>query len=821
MEKNINSVLSVIKKEFAFLNLTDNEILNCINSELRNVHSESELLKKVKEHYYNYISFYIREDNFNFLLKYIDTLEFDEKNLSISLMKFSSFLDNLNIEKDDSFYKKLFTASPILRKALFDIQKDNTELRKITNNVGLISLLEIYNEIYQISDNENNNFYFSSDILKSYLKSISQYPLLTFEEEQQLFKKYIEEQDEHSKNIIINSNLRLVVDIAKKYSYKEQLMDLIEEGTLGLMKAVEKFDYSKGYKFSTYATWWIRQRIERFINTFSSIIRYPVNVHLDLNRYNKAKTELISKLHREPTKEDLSKYLNEPISKLDYYEFLLNKVSSLDEKINEDSDEELGDLIGDTSSNSIEDIAETKDIKKQIYEGLKDLTDQERLVIILRFGLEDDKELSLEAIAKKFPLYGFKTVTRERIRQIENNALKKLRNSEVIDNIKNSNTFNRKKRRSIITIDNVLSNFDEQMLSLTPEIINKIIKKLPNEYTRLIYMRYTIKNGNIYINTEMSKDDLHIFKYKVMPLVKQILKDVPNVVSNVLTEIYNFDELSWSSLIPKIDLALHTGNYEKARFYINQVSEKQKRLNYLSMIENIEYNFEHSMKLYNQYLQMKSGYHQSLTLARLNIQLGNYSEARKLLEPIVSNCKWGSIAKLYIICIDILEKEYRRALLLANSGDFNLSFYYKTVSYFIQNKLNILDIDINFEDKKVNDILSLILNPNDKKIILNNVEKTYGNLFLLSVDKDLLLDDVKRKIKNMNGNHFRIYDLYKFHLDYPVGIIDGKKTSDICVTTFLGTKDIITMYPIKLSDSFNLEDNLYSEELKQKRLIKL
>lgn len=804
---------TIIKNEFKFLELTDNDILKCINNQL--VSDKDELLKKVKEYYYNYISFYTRDGNFNLIIKYINTLSFDQEDLVNSLTQLSSFLENLNVEKNDEFYKKLFNCSATLRKAFSDIQKNKSLLKKVINNTGLISILEIYNEIYQLSDVEDDSIDFSSDILKDYLKSIGKYPLLSFEEEQQLFKKYTDEHDESSKNEIINCNLRLVVNIAKQYFFKEQPMDLIQEGNLGLTRAVEKFDYTKGYRFSTYATWWIRQRIERFISNFSPI-GYSVNACLKANRYNKSKNELFNKLNREPTINDLKKYLNISDSKIKYYENILNGVESLNEKIGEDGEDELGDLICDQESQNIEQLVEANDIKEQLYKGLEYLTDQERLVIIFRYGLEDGKELKLEEVAKKMPQYGFNITSRERVRQIEQKALKKLNTLDVINNIQSVNNSN--KRRGKV-INDAVSNFDNQILSLTPEVLNKIIKKISKEYIRLIRMRYIIRNGNFDVNNKMSPEDLHIFRYKLIPYVKQMLES-PNIISNVLTEIYNFEETPCSSIIQDIDLALHTGNYEKARTLINKINDNQKRLKYFSMIENIEYNFNNSIELYNQYMTTKIGYEQNLTLARLNIQLGNYEKARKILESIVGNDKWGGIAKLYIICIDILEKEYRRALPLVDSDDHNLSYYYKTLSCFIKKKLYIYVPKNNLGDEKLENMLSLILDPNNEKLILNNIDKTYGNLFPLSLDKSLLLNDVKSKIQNMNGNHFRIYDTYRFHLDYPVGIINGEKTSDICVTTFLGTKDIITMYPIRLSSDFNLEGNLYSQELKRKRLVK-
>ena len=261
----------------------------------------------------------------------------------------------------------------------------------------------------------------SEDPVHLYLKEIGNYPLLTIEEEVSLAKR-IENGDEEAKNILAESNLRLVVSIAKKYVGRGlSFLDLIQEGNLGLIKAVEKFDYTKGFKFSTYATWWIRQAITRSIADQSRTIRIPVHMSEIINRTYRASRNLLQTLGREPTEQELAEEVNLPIEKVREVLKISSDPVSLDTPIGEEDDSHLGDFIKDEAVMGPEEAASYSILKDQISKLLDTLTEREQRVLILRFGLSDGRTRTLEEVGKEF------NVTRERIRQIEAKALRKLR----------------------------------------------------------------------------------------------------------------------------------------------------------------------------------------------------------------------------------------------------------------------------------------------------------------------------------------------------------------------------------------------------------
>lgn len=261
----------------------------------------------------------------------------------------------------------------------------------------------------------------SEDPVHLYLKEIGNYPLLTIEEEVDLSKR-IENGDEEAKNILAESNLRLVVSIAKKYVGRGlSFLDLIQEGNLGLIKAVEKFDYTKGFKFSTYATWWIRQAITRSIADQSRTIRIPVHMSEIINRTYRASRSLVQTLGREPTEQELAEEVNLPIEKVREVLKISSDPVSLDTPIGEEDDSHLGDFIKDEAVMGPEEAASYSILKDQIAKLLDTLTEREQRVLVLRFGLSDGRTRTLEEVGKEF------NVTRERIRQIEAKALRKLR----------------------------------------------------------------------------------------------------------------------------------------------------------------------------------------------------------------------------------------------------------------------------------------------------------------------------------------------------------------------------------------------------------
>ncbi len=261
----------------------------------------------------------------------------------------------------------------------------------------------------------------STDAVRSYLHEIGKIPLLTGEEEIILAKR-MEKGEKEAARLLITANLRLVVSVAKKYAkHGLELLDLIQEGNLGLMKAVEKFDYKRVFKFSTYATWWIRQAITRAIADQARTIRIPVHMIETINKYNKVNAILTAKLGKKPTDEEVAAEMGiEPHKIADIIKINQNP-SSLSTPIGEEKDNQLQDMIPDTSSLSPEESATSGYLRDQIVEVLDELQDREKKVLALRFGLEDGINRTLEEVGKEF------NVTRERIRQIEAKALRKLK----------------------------------------------------------------------------------------------------------------------------------------------------------------------------------------------------------------------------------------------------------------------------------------------------------------------------------------------------------------------------------------------------------
>ena len=261
----------------------------------------------------------------------------------------------------------------------------------------------------------------TDDAVRMYLKEIGKVPLLTGAEERELAIR-MEQGDEEAKKKLCESNLRLVVSIAKRYLNRGlSFLDLIQEGNLGLIKAVDKFDYTKGYKFSTYATWWIRQAITRSIADQARTIRIPVHMVETINKLIRISRQLLQELGREPTSEDIAKEMGITVEKVREIKKISQDPVSLETPIGEEEDSHLGDFIPDDDVPAPVEAAAYSMLKEQLMEVLDTLSDREKKVLMLRFGLEDGRPRTLEEVGKEF------NVTRERIRQIEAKALRKLR----------------------------------------------------------------------------------------------------------------------------------------------------------------------------------------------------------------------------------------------------------------------------------------------------------------------------------------------------------------------------------------------------------
>lgn len=313
-----------------------------------------------------------------------------------------------------------------------DMDLNPTQIEKIyeyleSHNIDVLQITE-EEDLPPLEDDDFENIDLSipegislEDPVRMYLKEIGKVPLLSADEEIILAKR-MEHGDEYAKKRLAEANLRLVVSIAKRYVGRGMLfLDLIQEGNLGLIKAVEKFDYTKGYKFSTYATWWIRQAITRAIADQARTIRIPVHMVETINKLIRAQRQLLQELGREPTPEEVAKELNLPVERVREIQKISQEPVSLETPIGEEEDSHLGDFIQDDNVPVPAEAAAFTLLKEQLVDVLSTLTEREQKVLRLRFGLDDGRARTLEEVGKEF------NVTRERIRQIEAKALRKLR----------------------------------------------------------------------------------------------------------------------------------------------------------------------------------------------------------------------------------------------------------------------------------------------------------------------------------------------------------------------------------------------------------
>ena len=337
----------------------------------------------------------------------------------------------LEYQEISDFFKDSPLEVDQMEKVFDFLEASGVDVLRITENSGDELLLDNDMEMEGMDDEEEVELdkidlsvperVSIEDPVRMYLKEIGKVSLLSADEEIELAKR-MEKGDEAAKKRLAEANLRLVVSIAKRYVGRGMLfLDLIQEGNLGLIKAVEKFDYRKGYKFSTYATWWIRQAITRAIADQARTIRIPVHMVETINKLIRVSRQLLQELGREPTPEEIAEEMDMPVDRVREILKISQEPVSLETPIGEEEDSHLGDFIQDDNVPVPADAAAFTLLKEQLVEVLSTLTDREQKVLRLRFGLDDGRARTLEEVGKEF------NVTRERIRQIEAKALRKLR----------------------------------------------------------------------------------------------------------------------------------------------------------------------------------------------------------------------------------------------------------------------------------------------------------------------------------------------------------------------------------------------------------
>lgn len=357
----------------------------------------------------------------NYVIKQL-ALEAEKKKRKLTYTDVADYLEEVDLDKNvlDDIYETLLSHgveigdshpeefSEILAKDDADDDDENDGI--VVNESGEIDINATLPKGINIDDP-----------VRMYLKEIGKVHLLTAEEEIELAKR-MEAGDETAKKMLCEANLRLVVSIAKRYVGRGMLfLDLIQEGNLGLIKAVDKFDYRKGYKFSTYATWWIRQAITRSIADQARTIRIPVHMVETINKLIRVSRQLLQNYGREPLPEEIAKEMGITVEKVREIQKIALEPVSLETPIGEEEDSHLGDFIPDDDAPSPAEAAAFSMLKEQLLDVLDTLTDREKKVLMLRFGIEDGRARTLEEVGREF------SVTRERIRQIESKALKKLR----------------------------------------------------------------------------------------------------------------------------------------------------------------------------------------------------------------------------------------------------------------------------------------------------------------------------------------------------------------------------------------------------------
>ena len=532
MNKKIENIIaSVYKKNYTYLDFSKEEaikyVLECIS--LIEVEITNDIIEKFFDEYSLKCS---KNDSRNKLLDgYVRFVINNNKNSNSDYIfnKLNKFFDKNEIELDPDEAAKIIEDNEELIKLLENNKNDN-----LTMNIELLRDIAVGEEEIEV---ENYDIYDtqSTDPVKLYLNEIGRVPLLDPEQEVELAKR-IEKGDKAARNKLAESNLRLVVSIAKRYvGCGMQFLDLIEEGNAGLMKAVERFDYKKGNKFSTYATWWIKQAITRAIADQARTIRIPVHMVEQLNAYKRAVADLSKDIGHNPDIKEKAKYLDYSIERIREYDHLLQEPVSLSTPIGEEEDSFLGDFISD--GKDIEEEVINNSLKEEVKNALikAHLTSREKDIIEQRFGLIDNDPKTLETIGRMY------NVTRERIRQIEATALRKLRRSNirrdlafyatdaaVLTKITPSESFAREKpmpRRKVL---------EDRIYQKYLKLIDKEpFSSMKEEFTEKELIIGLLKTG--YINEiDLSSDEIA----RLYCISKQDVEEIANRTHKVANKVY-------------------------------------------------------------------------------------------------------------------------------------------------------------------------------------------------------------------------------------------------------------------------------------------
>lgn len=452
LDELINSVFIDIKLKYGFMKFSDIELLNVIKESIfvnDSIINSEKLFIIVDNYYLNIIKKSINNGDFCYINYYINDKLFNSSNLENNIKLLLLLINFLNeIDFDFNKIKELIVDNEILDKFLSSFFEGNSVTREyldsLTDNVYILSLLEFYcdfNNIdiidsFHIIINEylDDDKKYIEDSVRVYINEICSFPLLNSNERRKYFKEYKKTKSIEIRNKLIMSNMRLVLSIAKRYCGRGvHFLDLIQEGSFGLIRAIELFDVDMGYEFSTYATYWIRQAINNALANQSRVIRISIGQLKKLNNYKKNKYILSNDLGREPSLEEISGFMNITLDEVVNFENLLLVPTSLDLNLSDEDEFVLHDIIEDNSCITPEKYVIDKGLRENLVELLDTLTERERDVLILRYGFNNDIPLTLEEIGNK---YGF---SHEWIRQIELKALKKLRHPNKIRKLKDFN----------------------------------------------------------------------------------------------------------------------------------------------------------------------------------------------------------------------------------------------------------------------------------------------------------------------------------------------------------------------------------------------